>query len=358
MNKSNRNFKVNAIGVMSGTSLDGLDICYASFRFKDNNWIYKIHLAKSFLYPDSLKQKLSTAHLLSGEELVKLNCDYGSYIGKKIKSFIIKNNANPRLIASHGHTIFHQPEKGFTYQLGNGANISIESGVDTICDFRTTDVALGGQGAPLVPIGDKYLFNQYSYCLNLGGFANISFERNKQRIAFDICPVNFVLNHYAKLLGYEYDKDGKIASSGKVNQDLLNRLNKMPAYKIIGPKSLAREDVEIHYFPIINSFKIKVEDIMATYCEHIAIQISKITNKGKVLVTGGGAFNSHLISRIKKHSLNAAIVIPHRQTIEFKEALIFAFLGVLFLLNKPNSLSSVTGARYDSIGGALYKAVK
>lgn len=358
MNKPVKNFRINVIGVMSGTSLDGLDICYVSFQLKKNKWSYKIITAKSFLYPASLKQKLSTAHLLSGEELSKLNCDYGTYIGEKIKSFKLKNKANPKIICSHGHTIFHQPEKGFTLQIGSGACISSQSGTDTICDFRSTDVSLGGQGAPLVPIGDKYLFNQFDYCLNLGGFANISFERNKQRVAFDICPVNFVLNHYSKLLGKDYDKDGKFARSGKINPDLLKRLNELHTYKNKGPKSLAREDVEKYYFPIIDSFKIKVEDKLATYCEHVAIQISEIVNGGKVLVTGGGAFNSFLISRIKKCSFTTEFIIPDRQTIEFKEALIFAFLGVLFLLNKPNALSSVTGAKYDSIGGALYKAIK
>lgn len=358
MNKHIKNFKVSAIGVMSGTSLDGLDICYASFYLKKNEWSYKIITAESLSYPASLKQKLSTAHLLSGEELAKLNFEFGTYIGKKIKSFISINKANPKFIASHGHTIFHQPQNGFTFQLGSGACISAESGVDTICDFRTTDVALGGQGAPLVPIGDKYLFNKYDYCLNLGGFANISFDRNKKRIAFDICPVNFVLNHYAKLMGKEYDKDGKIAASGKVNLDLLSQLNHLRIYKSKGPKSLAREDVEKYFLPILDSFKISIEDKLATYCEHISIQVSKVVNEGKVLVTGGGAFNSFLILKMKKSSFRTEFFIPDKETIEFKEALIFAFLGILFLMNKPNALSSVTGAKYDSIGGALYKAIK
>lgn len=358
MNKPAKNFRISAIGVMSGTSLDGLDLCHVSFQLKKNNWSYKIITAESFSYPANLKQKLSVAHLLSGEELSKLNYDYGTYIGRKVKSFKLKNKANPKVICSHGHTIFHQPEKGFTLQIGSGACISAESGTDTICDFRSTDVALGGQGAPLVPIGDQYLFNQYDYCLNLGGFANISFERNKKRIAFDICPVNFVLNHYARFFGKEYDKDGKIASSGKINPDLLERLNGLRTYKNKVPKSLAREDVEKYFLPIIDSFKISIEDKLATYCEHVAIQIGDIVNGGKVLLTGGGTYNSFLISRIKQRSFKTEFIIPDRQIIEFKEALIFAFLGVLFLLNKPNTLSSVTGAKYDNLGGALYKAIK
>lgn len=353
---NNSQIDIKVIGVMSGTSLDGLDFCFVHFNRNYNEWKYKIQKTETESYPIEIKEKLSKAHLMDAFSYAHFNSEYGIYIGKRVKSFIDKNDIKPDLISSHGHTIFHQPSKRFTAQIGSGACIASETGVNTVCDFRTTDVALYGQGAPLVPIGDRYLFSDYNYCLNLGGFSNISFEENNKRIAFDVSPVNYVLNHYMRIIGKDFDKDGETARSGKVNNDLLDQLNKLRYYSQTGPKSLSRENVENEFIPLIDNYLIPVEDKLATFCEHIAIQVKNNINDGKVLITGGGAFNKYLIERIKANSLKCEFVIPDDQSVNFKEALIFAFLGALFYYDTPNCLSSVTGAKYDSIGGALYKA--
>lgn len=350
------NIDNKVIGVMSGTSLDGLDICFVHFTKSKNGWTYKIEIAESESYPAEIKDKLASAQLMNALDYTKFHSDYGFYIGQRIKAFIDNYKIKPDLIASHGHTIFHQPSKNFTSQIGSGACIAAETGIDTVCDFRTMDVALGGQGAPLVPIGDRYLFSQYDYCLNLGGFSNISFEKNKNRVAFDICPVNYILNHYMRSIGKEYDEDGATARAGKINVKLLEDLNNLNFYLQSGPKSLSRENVEEDFIPLIDSYSISLQDKLATFVEHIAIQISRNISAGKVIVTGGGVFNKYLIEKMKINSPQCEYVFPDSQTINFKEALIFAFLGVLYVNNIPNCLSSVTGARYDNIGGALYKA--
>lgn len=358
MNKNNPEININVIGLMSGTSLDGLDICYANFIQKNSKWSYKIIETQCITYPQLLKRQIANAHLMDANSFAQLHTDFGIIIGKSVKTFLDIHSAKPEIIASHGHTIFHQPEKKLTYQIGNGANIAAETGVSTVCDFRSLDVALNGQGAPLVPIGDKLLFSEYDSCLNLGGFSNISFNKYGKRIAYDICPVNFVLNYYMMKIGKDFDKDGMTARSGIINIKLLDRLNDLNVYKNHGPKSLAREDVEKEIIPLIDSFNLNIENKLATYCEHIAIQISKNIPAGKIIITGGGAFNKFLIERIKTNSPNCTIYIPDDQTINYKEALIFAFLGVLYLYDIPNCLSSVTGAISDSIGGALYKSLK
>ncbi|PCJ22831.1 MAG: anhydro-N-acetylmuramic acid kinase [Flavobacteriales bacterium] len=352
--------RYNVIGTMSGTSLDGLDIAYCSFNFLDNHWTFKINSSITVGYTQELKQKLSTAIQMSGFELMQLHNEFGNFIGHSINNFIsnekIKLN-NIDAISSHGHTIFHQPEIKLTTQIGNGANASGITNLPIICNFRSSDIALGGQGAPLVPIGDKLLFSEYDYCINLGGIANISFEEDKQRIAFDICPANIVLNKLSQELGKSFDENGELAQSGKIDTDLLNNLNKLNYYQKSNPKSLGIEWVENEVFPIINSSRISAKDKLSTLVEHIAIQISNsITSKNKkVLLSGGGTFNSFLIERIKTNTSNE-IIIPSMQIIDFKEALIFAFLGVLRLRNEVNCLQSVTGAQRDNIGGCIYQS--
>lgn len=366
---------IKLIGIMSGTSLDGIDFCYVRFKNTESDgkgkWSYEILKAEDESYPQELKNKLNTAQNFSALEYARLNSDYGLYLGTRIRDFIKRSGATPDYIACHGQTIFHQPEIQFTGQIGSGAGIAAKTGVDTICDFRTTDVALGGQGAPLVPIGDRHLFGDYDYCLNLGGFSNISFESFKEnpdgkriatRTAFDISPVNYVLNYYMRTIGKDYDRDGALARSGKICRELLDKLNNLPFYTQEGPKSLGREWVENEVIPLIESYKISIEDKLCTFCEHAAIQTSRNV-KGKegggistVLVTGGGAFNKFLMERFQANAPQCKYVIPDAETVNFKEALIFAFLGALYMADIPNCMSSVTGAAYDCIGGALYKA--
>ncbi len=359
----------NVIGLMSGTSLDGLDIAHCSFKYHDNKWSFKILEAETIFYSETWVNRLKNLSLQTAFEFVKTNIEYGHLLGSLTKNFIEKYKLQIDLIASHGHTIFHQPQLKITSQIGDGAAIASHCNIPIVCNFRTLDVALGGQGAPLVPIGDQLLFSEYTACLNLGGIANVSFEdlspspspKERGRVAFDICPVNIVANELAQTIGKKYDDAGKIGASGKINTELLNQLNAIDFYFLPFPKSLGREWIDEKVFPIINSFNISIEDKLCTFYEHIAIQISNVLNRSStfnvqrsMLFTGGGAYNSYLIERIKKLS-QQQIAIPEKKIIEFKEALIFAFLGVLRIRGEINCLSSVTGAQRDSVGGAIYK---
>ncbi len=347
---------MKVLGLMSGTSLDGLDLAYVEFD-DENPSIYRIIKAETFPYTKSWTEKLRTAYELSGSDLMLLHAEYGEFLGENINFFLDKNNLPvPDIVASHGQTVFHQPEKRMTFQLGSGAHIAAVTGIDTVCDFRIQDVALGGQGAPLVPIGDKILFGDYTYCLNIGGFANISYDdESNERIAFDVVPANIVLNHYVARKGMAYDDEGKISATGKIHKALLARLNELGYFSKPLPKSLGWEFVEQQVIPLINSFDLPVEDILRTYTEHIAMQIGRIAGKGKMLVTGGGAFNRFLTERIQHYS-GALAVIPDKETIQFKEALIFALLGYLKIKNRINVLKSVTGARKNHIAGILFRA--
>ncbi len=346
------------IGVMSGTSLDGLDIAYIKFDF-ETSFHFKIINAVTIPYDSNWKKALKNGFHLSGEALTKLDADYGIYLGDTLKKFITENNIeNLDFIASHGHTIYHNPSESYTLQIGNGPYINTITGIKTICDFRTQDVALGGQGAPLVPIGDALLFSEYDYCLNLGGFSNISISLNKQRIAFDICPVNIVLNHYVNSLNIEFDNNGEIASNGSIDLHLLNELNALPFYNATKPKSLGYEFVLETIFPIIDSYKLEIKDILRTFVEHIAQQIAKKidSNASKnMLITGGGAYNIFLIERLKSYT-KTELIIPKKMLIDYKEALVFGLLGYLKNEDKNNCLKSVTGACKDHSSGIIYNA--
>jgi len=341
---------------MSGSSLDGLDIAYCTFKHEKNKWQFNIKEAVTLKYEKKWLEKLRTAHTLSSEKLLQLHNEYGEYLGASVSSFMREKKIRKvDFVASHGHTIFHQPEKHFTFQIGNGAAIAAKCNLPVVNDFRSLDVLLGGQGAPLVPIGDRLLFAEYEFCLNLGGIANISYESKNKRLAFDVCPVNIVLNHLAGLLNKEYDKDGLIAASGKVDVKLLDSLNALNYYKQAFPKSIGREWVEEKFLPILNRSKISVKDKIATVTEHIAMQITKVLHgkKEKVLATGGGAFNKYLIQKIRKRT-EVKVIVPAKQVVNYKEALVFAFLGVLRWRGEVNCLESVTGASKNNSGGSIY----
>ena len=343
---------VRAIGLMSGTSLDGLDLVCVDFEEKDKI-NYRILACKTVSYAEEWRNKLKHAFYADDQKIEELHVDYGTYLGLKVNSFIDEFQLeNIDFIASHGHTIFHRPEEGFTLQIGDGQTLACETQIQVVCDFRTQDVKLGGQGAPLVPIGDRLLFAEYDYCLNLGGFANISYEADSsKRIAFDICPVNVVLNKYAQKLGSPYDAEGKMASQGVVNPKLLDKLNALEFYKMQAPKSLGMEWVEAFVFSILDEFEEHPMNVLRTFVEHIAIQIALVTKgNGKVLATGGGVYNSFLLDRIRYHS-TAEIYKPSDELIDYKEALIFGLLGFLRLEGKVNCLASVTGAKTDHSSG-------
>ncbi|SDY03276.1 anhydro-N-acetylmuramic acid kinase [Lutibacter oricola] len=344
------------IGLMSGTSLDGVDLVYTKISKTGEKYTYEIINSETIRYPKLWEDTLRNGFYKSIEELNLLDIKYGSYLGELINKFISKNNiAEVDFIASHGHTIFHKPDEGYTLQIGDGQSICNTTKLKVVCDFRTQDVELGGQGAPLVPIGDRLLFSAYDYCLNLGGFANISFEKNKERIAFDICPANIVLNHYVKKLGFNYDDKGEISEKGIVNENLLKDLNEMKFYSLPVPKSLGFEFVTEKVFPIIDAYKLEIKDILRTFVEHIAVQINLVLKKSeakKVLVTGGGAFNIFLMLRLKTLT-KSTVIIPNKALIDYKEALVFAFLGVLRVENQVNCLSSVTGAAKNHSSGKI-----
>tara|TARA_B100001778_G_C18590884_1_gene632236 strand:- start:1312 stop:2427 length:1116 start_codon:yes stop_codon:yes gene_type:complete len=347
----------NVIGLMSGTSLDGIDICFSNFSYEDKGWKFLIRKAETVYYENFWITKLQDAHNLSDYKLEELDLEYTLYLSEKILHFISKNQIKDvDFISSHGHTIFHEPNKNTTYQIGNRVELNKFTSIPVVCDFRVQDVRLGGQGAPLVPVGDLLLFREYSHCINLGGFSNISIKLKNDIIAYDICPVNIVLNKYSRLIGFEYDSSGKISQSGKINNNLLISLNKISFYNLKYPKSLGVEWLENKLFPIIDSFNISVEDILRTFVEHIAIQISNHLkgNNLKILATGGGVKNIFLMERIKKISKKNFEIISEDIT-DFKEALIFGFLGVLKIRNENNCLKSVTGASKDHSSGVIFK---
>jgi len=348
----------NVIGVMSGTSLDGIDLAHIKFTIFEGKWTYKILKAETFSYPLDWLNKLKIAVGFSEEKLTQLNENYTKFLGETIKSFIENYEIKKiDIVSSHGHTVLHQPQNAFTLQIGNLPELATIINQKIVCDFRVQDIRLGGQGAPLVPIGDSILFSNYDYCLNLGGFSNISFEENFKRIAFDISPVNTVLNFYANKLGLDYDDKGTMASSGKLNSELLKELNDLDYYKNPFPKSLGFEFVKEVVLPLIEKYSIFIEDKMRTFVEHIALQTAFALPKkqGSILVTGGGAYNDFLIERMQFHLPNIHIIIPDTKTLEFKEALIFALLGVLKLRNEINVLSSVTGSKMDHSSGIIFK---
>lgn len=341
------------LGVMSGTSLDGLDLAICSFSRNLDKWNWKLLESKTIAYSADLRNQLENAPLLSGKEIIELDNEFGYFIGRKSKEFIDEEGLQVSLISSHGHTVFHQPERSLTFQAGNGACIAAVTGKTTVTDFRRTDISLGGQGAPLVPAGDEFLFSEYDYCLNLGGFANISFRSANRRIAFDICPVNIVLNLLAKRIGHLYDKDGITGSSGNIDKEMLRKLDQLDFYKVKHPKSLGREWLESEFIPLLDEKDLPATDKMRTVYEHIAKQIGLIPDQNKtVLITGGGAHNQFLMDLIKRYC-KAECIVPEDETIDFKEAIIFAFLGLLRVRNEINCFASVTGASRDSCCGVI-----
>lgn len=346
----------SVIGLMSGTSLDGLDIAHCEFnRNEYGKYDYKITVAETIPYSEEWKHRLSTLETGSAYDFVKTNADLGKYIGIQVRSFIDENNLQPCLIASHGHTIFHQPQLGFSSQIGDGNAILAQTGIPVVYDFRSLDVALGGQGAPLVPIGDQLLFSDYDFCLNLGGISNISYNLNGRRLAYDISLCNMPLNYLARQMGAEYDRDGEVARSGKVSQSLLDAMNNQSYFTEKGPKSLGKEWFTDVFQPMLIESSIPLKDKMRTMVEHIAYQITRDVQqlpKGKMLITGGGALNKFLVERMQQlthHELH----VPDKLLVNYKEALIFAFLGFLRINRGVNTLASVTGAPEDSCSGSI-----
>lgn len=356
------------LGLMSGSSLDGLDLAYVHFHETGGKWNYEIVATDCYPYPAEWKDKLKNAFLLSALDYQLLHTAYGHYIGQQVNNFIENYQLNHKvhLVASHGHTVFHVPGKKMTAQLGDGAAIAALTGLPVVSDLRALDIAFGGQGAPIVPIGEKLLLPQYDILLNIGGIANISFKTPNEYIAFDICAANRVLDMLANKKGKDYDNNGSLAASGTVSEELLKTLNSQAYYTLPHPKSLANDFGTDIIFPIIDNYAISVEDKLRTYVEHIVEQVKKSinqlpaehlsTNNGQLLTTGGGTFNSFLITRLQEvlSAFNINVVVPEKDLVNYKEAIIMGLIGVLRWREEYNVLSSVTGALRNSIGGALW----
>lgn len=355
MGKSNL---YKGIGIMSGTSLDGLDIAYSEYHLKDDEWSFSSGPAKTIAYPEEIKSKLEGSMGLSGEELSELDSSYGLWIGEQVNQFIRKHKLSPDFIASHGHTVFHQPENKYTLQIGDGNGIHAVTDIPVVFNFRKLDIALGGQGAPLVPVGDALLFNTYDYCLNLGGIANISRVDGKDAVAYDICAANMVLNYLARRNGNDYDADGQAAAKGEMIGELLRELNELDFYTKKGPKSLGYEHVSQQVFPLLSEEYV-VDDLLHTYAHHIAEKVSNSLEelegkKGQnMLVTGGGARNKYLIKLLRDYCKPVKVDLPKAEIIDYKEAIVFGFLGLLRILGEANVWSHVTGASRDSCSGVI-----
>lgn len=343
------------LGMMSGSSLDGLDLCLASFAETETGWTYALESSETVVYPVFLRQKLATAHELSALGLMQLDAELGGFFSVAVADFLRGKQA-PLLISTHGHTIFHQPEGGFTTQIGGAARLAAQLRLPVVYDFRSADVGLGGQGAPLVPIGDALLFSDYTACLNLGGIANISFEHQNKRIAYDLGCCNMVLNAASQRLGHAYDAGGKLALTGVILPELLKLLWKLDFYQQAPPRSLGREHFETQLQPLLFNGHYALQDVLATWCAHLGEilgnELRKYPMAGSILVTGGGAYNDFLMEQLRKHS-SATFQLPPAELIEQKEALIFGFLGLLRYLRRPNVLSEVSGSSSSHCAGAL-----
>lgn len=349
--------KYSILGLMSGTSLDGLDIALCNFETKNGKWTYSIEKSITYAYNSYWKNKLYSVENASALDFIKADTDLGILFGKKINDFLTEfkiDKSTIHAIASHGHTIFHQPQLGFSTQIGNGAQICASTGIKTITDFRSLDIALGGQGAPLVPIGDQILFSEYDYCLNIGGIANVSSQKNNLRLAKDITFANMIGNYISEKIGLNFDENGKIAASGKLNSSLLSFLNEIAYETTKNNNSLGKETFVKKIKPFLDQLEIPIKDQLHTLAHHLSDKIAEnIISESSLLITGGGAFNNFWVNLIQKKT-QAKITIPSNQLIEFKEALIFAFLGVLRLEKQTNILASVTGASRNNIGGCIY----
>lgn len=343
-----------ALGAMSGSSLDGLDLALCELAVTRGRWAYRIVRARTVRFPEALRARLQAAMEATALEHARLDSDLGAFIGQACRRFLKGEQVD--VIGSHGHTVFHQPALGFSTQIGSGARIAAITGMPVVCDFRSADAAHGGQGAPLVPLAERLFFPEHSAFLNIGGICNVSIHRGKKKvIGFDACIGNQALNYLANEAGAAFDRDGRVARSGQLHERLLEQLNGLPFHSIKPPKSLGREWFNQAVIPLISNRRISLEDRLRTVTEHIAMQVGKAlpATVPVVLATGGGARNHFLVERIANHA-KPLVELPEPQVVDFKEALAFALLGVLRMRGEATALASVTGARKDSCGGAVY----
>ena len=355
----------SGIGIMSGSSLDGLDLAHVHFEVEDGrifNW--SLHSSRAVPFNEGLRERLRLSPNADALSFCTLDHDFGDFIGRAVMDFIKEGDQSVDFVASHGHTVFHFPERGFSTQIGNAASIRAKCGLKVINDFRSSDVAYGGEGAPLAPVVEKYLYGDHDFYLNLGGIANLSYHADDEVLACDVCPANQLLNALAAEQGKAYDDKGGMAKAGNLASDLFNRMKKDPFLMKQGPKSLDNTYVKEYYLPLIGEETMLLNDRLHTCVHFIAQQIAKqidvFLEKASqektytCLMSGGGVFNAFLVQQIEAYSPRVKFVIPAKEVIAFKESILMALLGLLRLLEKPNSFSSVTGASEDTINGAVY----
>lgn len=353
--------KYRILGMMSGTSLDGLDLALVELTRSGNSWSYRLLATEALSYQPTLRQRLEASIDIPATDLLAFHAEYGTWLGQQARHFLDQIGLAADAVASHGHTVHHRPARGFTFQLGSPQHLALACGLTVVGDFRSLDVALGGQGAPLVPIGDRLLFGAYDFCLNLGGISNISLEQGGHRIAFDIGIANMLLNHLSRKAGKEYDAGGELARSGQLIPGLLEALDALPYYRQPFPKSTGYEWFAASILPLLKAHPASPADHLRTGVEHIAGQIAgqvgqlSGTSPARVLVTGGGAFNTYLMELLQQKSgARVEWIVPDPELVGFKEALVFALLGALRLEGETNVLASVTGASRDSCSGVVY----
>lgn len=348
------------VGLMSGSSLDGIDLALVSFVLDANNDLVNWHIIDTALVPFDNKwnKRLTTYQGLSVDDYFLLESDFSLLLGEHIKKVVAHHDI--KAVGVHGHTLAHIPEKNISIQLGNGGLIASIAEVDVVTDFRIQDIGAGGQGAPIVPAVERALFPDYKYFLNLGGIVNVSNHSDHQHVtAFDIGPCNQLLNHLSSRLNLPYDNDGAIARTGTFHPDVMEAVLRLPYFNKTGAKSLSNQWIQDSVLPMFD--KLRPADALRTAVELIATTIAQALNgPGRVLITGGGAHNTYLIERLRKNIGDKPIVLhlPEKQLIDFKEALLMAYMAYSRVYHKKNVFKSVTGADDDYVTGAWYTHIR
>lgn len=354
------------LGVMSGSSLDGVDLAGCSFYWEEGKLRWRIEVAETIPFSDVWHDRLAALAEQTGEVVAQTHVYFGRYLAELINAFLEQHRwYAPDLIASHGHTVYHNPDSRFTFQIGDGGTLAALTGIDVASDFRMHDVALDGEGAPLAPLADKWLFPDYDIALNIGGIANMSYSGGTQYRAGDVTAANQVLNSLSFFLGEPFDNNGHLAASGQIIPGLLDRLNALAFFDKPFPKSLSNREVQQQFLPLFVPHTIMAQDALRTAVEHIVVQVDAAAkalsgggpqsgNTIRALVTGGGARNGFLIQRLRDVCDWIQWEVPDVKIVDFKEALLMALLGLWRLEGRTAGMQSVTGAKRDYVAGALY----
>ena len=362
----------SVVGLMSGSSLDGADLAWCTFQFAEDDPAklvsWTLHRGVTIPYDEGWQQRLRNAPALSGRGLWLLHTELGLHYGHMLRTFVDELPEKVDFIASHGHTVFHYPDQHTTTQIGDGAAIAAVLNMPVIDQFRTQDMALGGQGAPLAPLADRYFFPEYFACLNLGGISNISIKTDRGYVAFDVGGANQVLDAMMQEIGKDYDENGQLARTGQLIPALKQAADALSFHAQQPPKSLGNDWVRERLLPLFKDQQYALEDRLHTYCHHVAGQIAaslhqvakneniELTDQQQLLVAGGGGFNGFLCECIAAVIQPVQLEIAAPDIIAFKEAALMALAGALRWQQQPNVIPSVTGASRAAVGGAIHWA--